>query len=392
MPLRLNHDRPEAEVPPASADGATGGLVVALPEHPQGEWRWWRVSDGALGQQHGFASGEDAPWGDGDGVRVVAIAPAALAPVRQMPRGDMPVAQALAAARLDPPGLRAPLADTHVAVAITPDQGGVLSATVAKADMDVWLAGLASAGLDAAALVPAAVLLPQPGPGEVATGIFAGQSLARTSQAAFAGEDALLPVLAPGLHPATIADDDLAARLLAQFDAPELDLRQGVYARPRVAYFRLPDWRQLARMAAILLLLICAIFVVETVKLNRDAAAREEAAIETAQARFPGVGDLATAETQIRGELLRRGAGGVAFADSAPAVFAAMQPNPSIKLRNMNWRADGTLAVRAAAPTSDALNQMLITLQNDGWIITVPPQIAPDATGETVADITVRAP
>ncbi|WP_066554971.1 type II secretion system protein GspL [Croceicoccus bisphenolivorans] len=390
MALRLNHDRPEAEEV-APVTGASG-LVVVLPEHPQGEWRWWRVEDGALGTPHRFTSGHDAPWGDVDDRRVVALAPAALAPVRQMLRGDMPMAQALAAARLDPPGLRTPLADTHVAVAGATDGGSVLSATVAKSDMDTWLAELAANGLDADAVLPAALLLPQPASGQVATGVIAGQALARTPNAAFAGEAELLPVLAPGAEAVAVADDELGRRLLAQFDAPELDLRQGVYARPRVSYFRLPDWQQLARMALLLLLLVFAYFVVETVKLNLDAAAQEDAAIEAAQAKFPGVGDLATAETQIRSELMRRGAGGVAFADSAPAVFAAMQPNPSIRLRNLNWQADGTLAIRAAAPTSDALNQMLIALQRDGWVITVPPQIAPDATGATVADITVRAP
>ncbi|GGD34207.1 type II secretion system protein GspL [Croceicoccus pelagius] len=393
MALRLNHDLPEGgETGVADSGGGPEGLLVLLPEVPGDEWRYWHVEGGALGSGHRFTPGHDAPWGDVEGVRVVALAPSALAPVRIVPRGEMPAAQALAATRLDPPGLRAPIVDTHVAVAASPDGNGVLSCAVAKSDMDAWLGELATAGLDAHALVPAALALPLAEAGTVASAELGGQALARTPSAAFAGESDLLPALAPGADAVEIAEDRLAARLVDTFAAPELDLRQGPYALPRVSYFRLPDWQQLARMAAILLLLVFLIFTIETVKLNLDADAREEAAIEAARARFPGVGDLAGAEMQIRSELLRRGAGGVAFADSAPAVFAAMQPNPSVTLRNINWRADGTLSIRAAAPTDQALNQMLISLQRDGWQVTAPPQVAPDASGATVADITVRAP
>lgn len=389
MVLRLNRDLRDET--PAAAEGPDG-LVVLLPESAGGDWRWWRVSDAALGGEHGFAPGDDAPWGElGEG-RVVALVPAALAPVRSMPRGEMPMAQALAAARLDPPGLSAPGNDSHVAVAAGADGETVLSATVAKAEMDLWLAQLAANGLDAAALVPAALVLPLPAADRVSTGTLGDQALARTGQIAFAGEGELVALLAPGGEVEAIDGDALARRLVTTFEAPELDLRQGAYAIPRVSYFRLPDWRQLARMAAILALLVFAIFAIETLKLNFDASQREDAALEMARAHYPGVGDLAAAEVQIRTELLRRGAGGVTFADSAPAVFAAMQPVPSVSLRNLNWRADGTLAIRAAAPSSDALNRMLIALQRDGWQITVPPEIAPDPTGATVADITVRAP
>ncbi|RVQ65786.1 hypothetical protein EKN06_12725 [Croceicoccus ponticola] len=395
MALRLNHDLPDGDAGNDPLDGqidGPDGLIVLLPEAPRGEWRWWRVTGDRLGREYGFTPGHDVPWGDGEGRRVVALVPAALAPVRIVPRGDMPMAQALAATRLDPPGLRAPVADTHVAVASADTGDAVLVAAVARGDMDVWLAELAGAGLDADALIPSALVLPVAERGYVATGAIGGQALARTQAAAFAGEEDLLPALAPGAERAAVSDDDITARMAAQFAAPELDLRQGVYARARVSYLRLPDWRQLARMAALLLLLIFAIFVVETIKLNLDASAREDKAIAAAQERFPGVSDLATAETQIRADLLRRGAGGVAFADTAPAVFSAMQSNPSIRLRNVNWRADGTLAIRAAAPDSNALNQMLVSLQRDGWQITVPPDVAPDASGATVADITVRAP
>ncbi|AKM10660.1 type II secretion system protein GspL [Croceicoccus naphthovorans] len=391
MALRLNHDVPPESGPETAS--AAAGWIVLLGEAPRADWRVWRVSGDRLSGGDALTPGEDAtPWDEDEVHRVIALAPAALAPVRIVPRGDMPMAQALAATRLDPPGLRGAPEATHVAVAAGADGETVLSAAVAKTDMDVWLAELAANGVDAAAILPAALALPAAEAGQVMTGTLGAQPLARSPAMAFAGEDDLVAALAPDAQVVEADEEALARRMLAQFAAPELDLRQGAYALPRVSYFRLPDWRQLARMTAILALLVLAIFLVETVKLNLDADAREDAAIAAAQARFPGVGDLATAETQIRGELLRRGAGGVAFADSAPAVFAAMQPVPSVKLRNLSWQGDGTLAIRAAAPSGDALNQMLIALQRDGWQITVPPELTSDATGSTIADITVRAP
>lgn len=388
MALRLNHDLPE--LPGADA----GGLLILLGEAARDAWHWWRVASGgeAVSGPHRHVPGEDAPWNEEETARVVALVPAALSPVRITPRGDMPVAQALAAMRLDPPGLKASLSDMHIAVGTGPDGDAVLSCAVACRDMDCWLAELAAAGLDPIAMVPAALILPQALGGAVVTARIGDQALARTAEAAFAGEPELAAALAPGYERRDIAPDELASLMAQCFDAPQLDLRQGIYAMPRVSYFRLPDWRQLSRMTAILALLVFAVLLVETVKLNFDASMREEAALEAAQVQFPGAIDLASAEAQVRGELLRRGSGGVAFADSAPAVFAAMQPEPSVRLRNLNWRSDGTLALRAAAPDSDALNRFLAALQRDGWKVTVPPETAPDATGAAIADITVRAP
>ena len=387
MVPRFDQNGPEG----AGEGGGPAGLIVLLPERPRDDWHWWRAEAGEIvSAAQTYRPGDEVPWGAG--LAVVALAPAALAPVRFVPCGDMPLAQVLRAAQLDPPGLRAPVSDTHVVAVPGPGGDTVACAAVARADMDTWLAELAAAGLDPQALVPAALLLPAPGEGAVSTARIGEQALARTATAAFAGEADLLPALAPGAENREVGEEILRGRLAETCAAPEIDLRQGAYALPRTSWFHLPDWRELARMAAVLAMLVFLIFAVETVRLNLDAGAREDAALQAAQARLPGVADLASADLQIRAELMRRGAGGVGFADSAAAVFAAMQPLPSVRLRNLNWRSDGTLAIRAAAPDSDALNQMLLALQRDGWQVTVPPEVAPDASGATVADITVRAP
>jgi general secretion pathway protein L len=69
-----------------------------------------------------------------------------------------------------------------------------------------------------------------------------------------------------------------------------------------------------------------------------------------------------------------------------------MKPIPSLRLRDLGYAPDGTLRFQAAAPTADDINRLLLALQQEGWQVTVPPQLAPDASGATVAAITVRAP
>ena len=362
------------------------GLIVSLPATPGGEWRWWRVRDGAMGDGHGFTPGDDAPWGEpAEAARFVALVPSADVPVRFRPRGTMPLAQALAAARLENAGLGGEL---HSVAAAQGDT--ILVASAANTAMDLWLAELASAGLVPEALVPAALVLPDRGMGAtVAT--LAGQPLARTAEAAFAGEPELVAALAPG-EPEVLAGDALEAALLATWRTPPLNLRQGPYAPRRVSFFRLPDWTQLARMAAVAMLLGFLVIAIETVKLNRDAATREETALAAAQQRFPAAVDLASAQSLASAELARRGLGGGSFAAPAAAVLAAVRPLPSLRLRDLGYAGDGTLRFTAAAPTADEVNRLLADLQQQGWQVTVPPSLAPDSTGATVAAITVRAP
>lgn len=362
------------------------GLLIVLPAAAGDDWQWRRVDDGALDSWADYRPGDAAPWGESDdNHRVVALVPSDQAPVRVRPRGTMPLAQALAAARLE-----AANDALHVAVGSNDDANAILVATAAQSAMDLWLAEMAAAGLIPDALVPAALILPAPATGAV-SGELAGQALARTPEAAFAGEPELVAALA-GSPPETVSSDTLEAALLETWRNPPLNLRQGVYAPRRVSFFRLPDWRQLARMTAVVALLGFLILAVETVKLNLDASSRENAALVAAQKRFPAAVDLASAQSLAAGELARRGEGGASFTAPAAALLAAMRPIPSVALRDLGYAADGTLRFQAAAPTADDINRLLTSLQQDGWQVTVPPSLAPDATGATVAAITVRAP
>ncbi|MDE2562378.1 MAG: hypothetical protein KGL48_09040 [Sphingomonadales bacterium] len=374
----------------AGAQEGADGLIVQLPPAPGGTAHWWRVDDGRIAHDGSFGADDAAPWGElEDGARIVALAPAALAPVTDRPMPAMPVAQALAAERLDLAGQGVGSAPRHVAVA---ESGGrLLACAVAKGDMDAWLAVCASLGFDPDALVPAALVLPRPASG--VSGAWLGEEpLARTSSAAFAGEPALIEALAGEGETHEIAGDALAGALLGAFAAPPLDLRQGAYAPRRAAWFHLPDWTKLARMAAIAALLWLALMLVWIVRWNADSSAREAEALAAAQSRFPAATDLDSAERLASAELAKRGLGGAGFSAPTAALLAAMRPVPGVSLRDLGFAADGTLRFTASAPRAEDINAVLLTLQQGGWKVTVPPTLAPDPTGATVAAITVRAP
>lgn len=369
---------------------APDGLIVLLPPAPGGGGHWWRVIGGRIAGDGASGADDEAPWGDlAEGARVAALAPAALAPVIDRPMPDMPVPQALAAERLGLAAQGLGGAARHVAVAA--GDGRLLACAVALSDMDTWLAGCAAHGLDPAAIIPAALVLPRPAEG-VAGGLLGEEPLARTPDAAFAGEPALVEALAGEGAVHEVTDAALAEALVAAYAAPPLDLRQGQYAPRRVSFFRLPDWAKLARMAAVAALLWLALMLVWVVKWNADSSAREAQALAAAQKRWPAATDLDSAERLAAAEMAKRGVGASGFAAPAAAVLAAMRPLPNLSLRDMGYAADGTLRITAAAPRPDDVNTLLLALQRDGWKVTVPPELAPDPTGATVAAITVRAP
>lgn len=361
------------------------GLIALLPAIPGAAWRWCAVDGGALGEEQVWHPDEAVPWPAGTPATL--LVPAASAPVRDKPLPDLPVPQALAAERI---GMARDDLDAQVHVAVAAHQGRLLVAKVSLADMDLWLASAAATGLALRALVPAGLLLPRPENG-VMTATLGEQPLARSPDAAFAAEPALLGALGQG-EPTALPGDALETALLDLFAAPPLDLRQGRYAPARVSFFRLSDGWGLARMAATAALLALALMLVWIVRWNVDSSARERAAVARVQAKFPAASDLDSAERLVAAAAAESGQGAAAFAVPASALLAAMRPVPAVALRDMGFDGDGTLRFTAAAPRAEDVNVVLVALQQQGWKVTVPPSLAPDPTGATVAAITLRAP
>lgn len=365
----------------ASPVPSSDGLILLLPDAADGEWHYWLVGE------HGVGAEQSSSAVPEHGAATVLV-PGAWAPVIDKPMPAMPPAQALAAERLAlAQGSLA--AECHVAVGAA--DGRLLSSRVARADMDRWLAMLAQAGIDPQAIVPAALVLPRY-EAELVLARLGGQLLARSDVAAFAAEEGLVDVLGEGREQRALDDAELAVRLAQVHAAPPLNLRQGIYAPRRVSVFRTANWLGLARMAAVAALMGLLLMLVWIIKLNNDSITQQDRALKLAQQRFPAVTDLETAERLLTAELGKRGQGGAGFAAQAAALLDVMRPVPALKLRDLGYGPDGTLRFTAAAPRAEDINVVLIALQNDGWKITVPPALAPDPTGATVAAITVRAP
>ncbi|WP_338466764.1 type II secretion system protein GspL [Novosphingobium sp. ZN18A2] len=372
-----------------TANDTSDGLIVQLPPAPGAEGRWWRVGARGIEGEGTLDPGGTAPWGDlGEGARITAIVPAALAPVADKPLPEMPLPQALAAERLERAGEAAVPGERHVAVAA--HEGRLLSCAVSPSDMDTWLAECAARGIEPASLVPAALALPRPVTGLVG-GTLGAEPLARTTTAAFAGEPALVEALAGDGEVRDITDDAVLQGMLVVHGEAPLDLRQGRYAPRRVSFFRLPDWGRLARMAALAALLALVLMLAWIIKWNVDSSAQEADALAAAQKHFPAATDLDSAERLASAEVAKRGLGASGFSAPAAALLAAMRAIPGVSLRDLGFSADGTLRFTAAAPRAEDINALLLSLQEDGWKVTVPPALAPDPTGATVAAITLRA-
>ncbi len=356
-------------------DGGAG-LVIQLPEDAGADWHWWLVADGTVARYGTGFPDESADY-------VLVLVPSARCPVQIEPLGDLPRAQAEAAARLRAEASeKAGLSALHV---VASAQGeALLVARTDHASMSGWLARLAEQNIDPQVIFPTSLLLD--GPGRAVIGV---EAVARNDSHAITAESALVEAL--GLNDLPVISD-IYPLIASRFSSPPLNLRQGALAKARPAFEGFARWRSLARMAAVASLIGLAILLVDIIKLNLNASDQEAEALAAGQARFPAATDLASVNNLLRAELIRRGAGPGSFAAPASAVLSAMQPLPNLSLRDLGYGDGGILRFTAASPNADEINRLLATLQQSGWQVTVPPSLAPDPTGATVAAITVRAP
>ena len=230
----------------------------------------------------------------------------------------------------------------HLALGVEISPRRYLVGIVRHDRMAQWIARLAAAGLDHAALVPDALALPAPAAGEWAVELGDTRALVRTGDGAgFAIPAAMLRTaweaagkprtIAYGAAlPADIADtadtlplDPLARRLLA----PPLDLRQGIYAARRRS---LPSFgKRLAQIAAIGVAAHVSIAFADTWALKNIADARAADTRALVALKAPGAtlpqDNLAGAVADL---LPRPGAGGGAnpFLTTAARLSTALVP------------------------------------------------------------------
>jgi general secretion pathway protein L len=358
------------------------------------------LAPGGAGVEGWIRTGPKGALARGDGLQgleievgpqppvIAAIAPAEEVAIHWLDLpGNLAPAQAVAAARLMLADACAePIGAMHVAVGGDSAGGRRCVAVAPLRLMEQWLAGLAEAGIDPDHVIPEPMLMapPRDGARRVERD---GISLCRAQDAAFGAEPGLADLLI-GERPVEPLDESaFEAGLPYALAAPELDLRQGAFARRRRWRVRWPTVRRLAFQAVGLLAATLALQVAAVLRYTLAADRTQAEAREIAAAALPGappgnvVRQLDTRIAELKGP-------GAGFDSTAGALFAAVQATPGVELSAMSFGGDGLMRARVQAQGAAPLAALAGRLRQSGFSAE---QRAPaSGGGRTVVEIVMR--
>ncbi len=351
-------------------------LVLMLGESAH----WLRVSGGAI-----VARGEGVATAQADD-RVVAVVPADDLTIHHAELPDLSEPQANAAARLLVAGQSASAADTlHVAVGRPDGTGDRPVVAIDRGRFASLLADLAGQGHDPDAVVAASMLLVRPAAGYV-RGTIGAETILRGADGAFADDPVLTPLLTDGAI-TTLDRAALETGLVAGVTNPEVDLRQGLFAKRRVWGI---DWVRLRRIGRIALCVAAATLlfhIVELVRLRMAATRLEANSIVVARAALPPGTNINNPLFQVQDQLNGlRGPGG-GMLPLAAAVATAVQATPNVELTAMIFDGGGTLRITARAPTVADLSALETRLTAAGLTAAAGPALVDQ--GRQIRDYTV---
>ncbi|CAM3226382.1 hypothetical protein SPAN111604_11545 [Sphingomonas antarctica] len=308
-------------------------------------------------------NGTQTELGEADS-RVVAVLPGALATVHRVELPGLTDKQARAAARLIVgEASLSPVEALHVAIGAD-DDGWRTVVAVERDVVAALLATLAEEGVDPDAVVPAALLLTRPVDGAVQATI-GDETIVRTSTSAYVAESGLAELL--GDTPAILSDAERDDAIAAAVATPEVDLRQGAFARSRRWTI---DWvaaRRLGRLAVVLLILTVAIELIAVARIDATAKRIERA---NAAAAMPASAPRA-----------------LPLAGMAVAAVAA---TPGTEIASLSVDGAGALRVIVRGQNAAALDQAQARLAGSGVRISAGPTAMTD--GRASRDFTVGAP
>lgn len=364
-------------------------LILMMPspaEAPMRPRQWWCVRGEAV---VGGGPGESWPGADADD-RVIALVPAAEAPVRWLTLQGLTPPQAAAAARLQ--AAEAQLGDAsvnHVAAGLPDDVGAIPTAIVTRETMAHWIGALEELGLSKAAIMPVAALVPPRGNGEPLRVHIGGEALLQCGGVT-AAADAQLDGLRLAGGKSVVADDADVNAWLAELAAHiPFDLRTGEFAPKTASLLTASMQRWLVGVAAALLLVS---FMVPAAQYLRTASAAESAeARALAAANEAGIGgdDLAAVESALDRKLAAQGGGPLAMSAPLSGLYRSLQAYPAVALRKLSHDSNGTLSVQIAAPRIEDVNAVLLNLQQRKFVVTAQPMQGSD--GMQMGNITIRA-
>lgn len=321
-------------------------LVLMLGEMP----RWLRVSGDTV-----VARGEGAVLAEPDDSRVVAVVPADDVTITHADLPGLSELQAAAAARLLVAEAAASPADTlHVAVGRDNGAGDRSVVTIDRARMELRLAEAELLGHDPDAVLAAPLLLARPEAGYVKADL-GGAKIVRGRNAAFADDPVLTPLVTAG-RITELDRPQIESNIAAAVTDPEVDLRQGTFAKKRRWAIEWPLVRLIVWLVLAVALVTLLLAIVRLVRLDRAADRIEAGNVAIAQAAL-GAGTTVNAPLIQLNERLAalRGPGG-GLLPMAAAVVGAVNSTPNVQLGAMIFDGGGTLrvTVRANSPADIA--------------------------------------
>jgi len=356
----------------------TTTFLFLPPGDGTGPIRWARADDGRVRQGEGLPA---------DAGSVVAVAPADAVTLHWAELPARSLAQATAAARLlAAEASAAPAAELHVAVG---DGAGERPIAVAEAGaVRLWVERLSSLGVEATALVPAPMLLPDPGDAWVRA-VLGGQAVVRGPGTGFTDEEPLTGIATGGVVPAEVNDADLAAVLAAP---PVLDMLQGPFARRRRrAGIDWPLVRRIAALAALVLAMQVAVDAVRLIRYSGGADVLEARADAAARAGLPrGAGGGADADRRLDERLRALRGPGRGFSAGAATVAGAVRAVPGAELTSLAFQPDGAMRLGVAADREAAPTELRDALRSAG--LTVDAGTFTSNGGRVTGEIAVAAP
>ncbi len=351
-------------------------LVLMLGDAP----RWLRVADGAI-----VARGDGATLAEADD-HVVAVVPAQDVTIHHAELPDLAEAQAQAVARLMiSEQSAAPTGSLHIAVGNANGAGDRPVVAIDRGRMAALLADMAAAGIDPDAMVAAPMLLARPETGFV-RGDFGNETILRGPDGAFADDPILTPLLTGGAV-TTLDRTALERGLVEGVTTPEVDMRQGIFAKRRAWGL---DWVRLRRIGwlALAVAVVTLLFhIVQLVKLNGAADRIEANNIVIARAALPPGTNINNPLIQVQEQLNNiRGPGG-GMLPLAAGVASAANATPNVELTSMIFDGGGTLRITARATSAADLTTFGSRLAGAGLTSAAGPTLVDQ--GRQIRDYTV---
>jgi len=320
-------------------------------------------------------------------------------------RPELPVKSGARIAQVVPYAMEESLAgeveNFHFSIGATDEAGATLVAALRREEMRNWLGALSSAGLDALAIVPDTLCIPDnPGktvavidsglllvraPGELPVALDAEPLTEAFALAGLEGDDRHVQLfvsqqdwqhsreMIEALREVTgslelqLLPDGALPLLAAEAVRPQtLSLLQGEFARRTGWRAEWQRWRLAALLAIAALVLHLGVRGYDLVRLNAEEQ-RLDAAIEQAvRIAMPDVERIGDAREQVEQRLAGGGAddpGGL-LAQLA-AVGGALAGSPGPTLESLGWR-DRSLELQMVAPNTDSLTRFAQALNARG--------------------------